>query len=144
MQVEEFDEGGGEQVLRGVLLHVIEAAGPVNLAVDGTGWNFGGGVVNYVMGIARPASGDWGVNDFYDLRVAERACVVRLAAGSRVEGGLIEDNFPAGAVGRAGNNCGVEFAEERVVVIEPVRQVSSLSILGENNIESETPRGPTR
>jgi hypothetical protein len=61
-----------------------------------------------------------------------------LAARSRVERGLIKDNFPAGAFGRAGNYCGVEIAEERVVVIEPVRQVSSLSIQGEDNIEIVT------
>jgi hypothetical protein len=59
-----------------------------------------------------------------------------LAARRRVERGLIKDNFPAAAIGRAGNHRGVEFAEERVVVIEPVRQVSSLSIQGENNIET--------
>ena len=48
----EFDEGGGKQVLGSVLLHVIEAAEPVNLAVDGAGGDFRGGVVDYVMGIA--------------------------------------------------------------------------------------------
>jgi hypothetical protein len=31
---------------------VVEAAGPVNLAVDGAGGDFGGGVVDYVVGIA--------------------------------------------------------------------------------------------
>ena len=61
---------------------------------------------------------------------------MRLAAGSWVEGGLIKDNFPAGAIGRTGNDGGVEFAEERIVIIEPVRQVSSLSIQGEDNIET--------
>jgi hypothetical protein len=38
-------------MLRGVLLHVVEAAVPVNVAVDGAGGNFGGGVVNDVVGI---------------------------------------------------------------------------------------------
>jgi hypothetical protein len=33
-------------MLRGVLLHVVEAAGPVNLAVDGTGGDLGCGVVD--------------------------------------------------------------------------------------------------
>jgi hypothetical protein len=64
-------------MLRGVLLHVVEAAGPVNLAVDGAGGNFGCGVVDYVLGVAWvgdvwPAGGvrAWGVNDFYDLGIA--------------------------------------------------------------------------
>jgi hypothetical protein len=39
-------------MLRGVLLHVVEAAGPINLAVDGAGGNFGGGVVDYGVGVA--------------------------------------------------------------------------------------------
>jgi hypothetical protein len=39
-------------MLRAVLLHVIEAAGPVNLAVDGAGGDFCGGVVDYVMRVA--------------------------------------------------------------------------------------------
>jgi hypothetical protein len=66
---------------------------------------------------------------------------VRLAAGGGVKRGLIKDDSPAGAIGRAGNDGGVEFAKERVVVIEPVRQVSSLSIQGENNIETGTAIG---
>ena len=61
---------------------------------------------------------------------------MRLAAGGGVERGLIKDNFPARAFGRAGDDRGVEFAQERIVVIEPVRQVSSLSIQGEDNIET--------
>ena len=40
-------------MLRAVLLHVIESAGPVNLAVDGAGGDFCGGVVDYVMRVAR-------------------------------------------------------------------------------------------
>ena len=74
LEAEEFDEGGGKQVLRGVLLHVVEAAGPVNLAVDGAGGDFGGGVVDYVMRIAWVCGvwegGVWCVNDFYYLGVA--------------------------------------------------------------------------
>jgi hypothetical protein len=135
-------------MLRGVLLHVVEAARPINLAVDGAGGNFGGGVVDYVVGVARvgdvwPAGGSLrgrSLDDFYHWRVAQGAQVVRLAARGGVEGGLIEDDFPAGAFGRAGNDRGVEFAQERIVVIEPVRQVSSLSLQRKNNIEAETRR----
>ena len=60
-----------------VLLHVVEAAGPVNLAVDWTWGNCCGGVVDYVVGVPR-AGGVWrgggvctrGVNNFYDLGIA--------------------------------------------------------------------------
>ena len=61
-------------VLGSVLLHVIEAAGPVNLAVDGAGRDFRGGVVDYVMGVAGLGDvcprGVWRVNDFYYTGVA--------------------------------------------------------------------------
>jgi hypothetical protein len=69
-------------MLRGVLLHVVEAAGPVNLAVDGACGNFCGGVVDYAMGVAWiggvwrdsvwPGGGVcvWRVNDFYYSGVA--------------------------------------------------------------------------
>jgi hypothetical protein len=67
-----------------------------------------------------------------------------LAAGGGVERCLIKDDFKAEAFGRAGDYRGVEFAEERVVVIEPVRQVSSLLVRGKNNIETVTPSGWTR
>jgi hypothetical protein len=69
---------------------------------------------------------------------------VGLAARGGVEGCLIKDNFPAGAFGRAGNDHGVEFAEEGVVVVEPVRQVSCLSIQRKNSIEGVTASGGTR
>ena len=72
LEAEKFDEGGGEKMLRGVLLHVVETAGPVNLAVDGAWGNFGGGVVDYVMGIVW-SGGVWRVNDFYYLGIAQRA-----------------------------------------------------------------------
>jgi hypothetical protein len=53
---------------------VIEAAGPVNLAVDGTRRDFRGGVVDYVMGVAGLGDvcprGVWRVNDFYYMGVA--------------------------------------------------------------------------
>jgi len=51
---------------------VVETAGPVNLAVDGAWGNFGGGVVDYVMGIVW-SGGVWRVNDFYYLGIAQRA-----------------------------------------------------------------------
>ena len=53
LEAEKFDEGGGEQMLRGVLLHVVEAARPVDLAVDGASGYFGRGVVDHVMRVAR-------------------------------------------------------------------------------------------
>ena len=69
---------------------------------------------------------------------------MRLAAGGGVEGGLIKDDFPAGAFLLAGDDGGVEFAEESVVVIEPVRQVSSLLVQRKNSIEGVTPNAGTR
>jgi hypothetical protein len=62
-------------MLRGVLLHVVQTTRPVNFAVDCTWWNFGSGVVNYVVGITwsggiRPSAGVWHINDFYYLGVA--------------------------------------------------------------------------
>jgi|ERR1700722_880508 len=136
-------------MLGGVLLHMIDAARPVNLAVDGTCGNFSGGVMDHVLGITWsgdvwPSDGVRNVNDFYDLRIAQRAHVVRLAAGGGIEGGLIKGNFPAGAFRRAGDDRGVEFAQERIVVIEPVRQVSILSIRRKHSIETEAEKAGTR
>jgi hypothetical protein len=50
-------------MLSGVLLHVIHAARPVNLAVDGTCGHGCAGVVDYLMSVVW-AAGVWGVNDF--------------------------------------------------------------------------------
>jgi hypothetical protein len=67
-----------------------------------------------------------------------------LAAGGGIEGGLIKDNFPARPIGRAGNDGSVELAKEGIVVIEPVRQVSSPLVQRKNNIEGVTLSGGTR
>jgi hypothetical protein len=58
-----------------VLLHVVDAARPINLAVDGPGGNFRRCVVNYVVGVAwsvgsRTRGGVWRVNNFDYLGVA--------------------------------------------------------------------------
>jgi hypothetical protein len=52
LKAEQFNEGSREKMLRGVLLHVVDAAGPVNLAVDWAGGNFCGGVVDHVVRFA--------------------------------------------------------------------------------------------
>jgi hypothetical protein len=54
---------------------MIDAARPINLAVDGTGGNCGGGVVDYAVGIAWigdvwPSAGVRSVNNFHYLRFA--------------------------------------------------------------------------
>ncbi len=49
LKSEKLDERRGKQMLRGVLLHVVNAARPIHVAVDGPGRNFGGGVVNDVV-----------------------------------------------------------------------------------------------
>jgi len=36
LEIEELDERGGKQVLAGVLLHVVDAARPIDLPVHGT------------------------------------------------------------------------------------------------------------
>lgn len=69
---------------------------------------------------------------------------MRLAAGGGVESRLIKDNFPARAFGRAGDDGGVEFTQEGIVVIEPVRQVSSLSVRRKHSIETEAEKAGTR
>src|ERR1700674_496626 len=120
-QAEAFLKHGGQQVLAGVMLHVVEAAGPVDAAFRFAEFD---GLVNsvddFVLSIA----------DVDDVGIAQLAEVVWLASGSRIEGGAIQNDFPGWGFGFGeGRNqsrlttddpCG-EFRIERIVVIEPAR-----------------------
>src|SRR3990172_7210645 len=78
------DEGLRENMLAGVLLHVIEAARPVDLAL-----NFGGldgpryHVQNRLVALAD--------NHIFHWHTVDRAAIVRLAAGGGIEICLIEN-----------------------------------------------------
>jgi hypothetical protein len=65
--------------LGGMLLHVIDAPGPIDLPVHGAQGNRRGGVMNYLflsIGVRR----DGLVDNFHYARIAEFAEVVRLPA----------------------------------------------------------------
>ena len=82
---EAFLKHGGEEMLAGVLLHVVEAARPVDAALR-------------FAGIQRSIND---VDDFIfvlahvqNIGVAKFPEVVRLAAGTRIKSSAIEDDFP--------------------------------------------------
>src|SRR5437016_7677871 len=120
-QAEAFLKHGRQQMLAGVLLHVVETAGPVDAALDLA--EFHGSindVEDSVLGIA----------DIDYVGITQLAEIVRLATGRRIEGGSMQDDVPSRSLGhREGRNqsrlrtydsCG-EFRFECVVVIEPTR-----------------------
>ena len=91
--VEEAKEGGGENVLGGVLLHVVAAAGGVDLAVDaGSGLNIFDGGFEVVDDVAVFGVGDFGDAEF-DGGVfrGKPSGVVNLAAAGGIEGGAVEN-----------------------------------------------------
>ena len=54
---------------------------------------------------------------------------MRLPARGGIKRRLIEHYLPASALRLAGNHCGVELAQERIVVVEPVRHAFIFSRL---------------
>jgi hypothetical protein len=70
-----------------VLLHVIDASRPIDLPVNRTDGNLGGGVMNHMVIRAYhlPAR----IHDLNYPRIAQRAQIVRLAPGRRIEGRLV-------------------------------------------------------
>jgi hypothetical protein len=86
-QTEAFEKHGGKEVLAAVLLHVIETAGPIEAGGNGTIAELGvNDVQNLIAIVANVKNGG----------LAEFAEVIRLAAGSRIKGGLIEQDAPSG------------------------------------------------
>ena len=81
-QAETFLKNGGEQMLTGVLLHVVEAARPVDAAFDAAG---GDRAINDVQDVLVLE-----VADVENVGFAELAEIVGLTAGSWIEVGLVE------------------------------------------------------
>ena len=85
-------------MLAGVLLHVIEAAGPVETSADVALGQFAVNNVDDVLVI---------VTNVKDAGVFNHAEIVGLAAGSGIEGGAVKDDFPGGKrAGRTGEGLG--------------------------------------
>ena len=112
-QTVQFLEDGGEQVLAGVLLHVIEAAVPIDQCPRLAG-RIGGQRRGQAM---RDASIVF-VRDFDNRDAAECAEVERLPAGSGIEGRAVQV-YGCG-VGGAVDNAGGELAQVGVGVVEAV------------------------
>lgn len=113
LKSEELDERGGEHVLRGMLLHMIESPRPVDGAVNlrRRDWPLDN-VNDFVAVLVRNV-------DYSDI--VQLAGVERLAARGGVKRGAIESQMPAFAGRLARDHGGVEFTQERVVVIQPLR-----------------------
>ena len=135
-KAEAFLEHGGEKMLAGVLLHVIEAARPLDATFDRARGEFLVDDVDDVVVL---------IADVEDIGLSEEADVVRLAARGGIEGGLVEDDFPGrnraagsgdGGAGFASEDAGFEVLEVGIVVIESVsghgvRGNFSMGILGD-------------
>ena len=116
LRAEEFFEGGGEDVLPGVLLAMVAAAGGVDAAVDfGVRREFAfdqvedlGLVGGFLDGgnrkLAAVGQKDAGVED--------------LSAGGGIESGAVEDDGAASVVLADGDDGGIEFEQRGVVVVE--------------------------
>ena len=108
-------------MLAGVLLHVVEAPIPVDRRRRPTRRRRPSGAGEHV----RDAIAF--VDDVDDVDAAERAEIVRLAAGRRVERGLFE--VDARAVVAATDDRGRERGEIRVGVIQSVRHGSRVRLI---------------
>ncbi len=113
LEVEQLFEDGGEQVLAGVLLHVVEAAAPVDDAGGGAGGDQGIGGRGEVVGDAIAL-----IDDVEDGDAAEGAGVEGLAAGGGVEGRAVE--VGDAAIGGGFEDQRGKIAQVGIGVIETV------------------------
>ena len=99
----------GDDMLAGVLLHVVKAALPVDLAGDGLahGQRLVAGVIDHAVRL---------MNVPY-INAAQRAVVGALSAALGVEGGAVQPHPPRLFVGGAVQHRGVEPAQERVLIV---------------------------
>src|SRR5271156_287255 len=106
-------------MLSRVLLHVIDAAAPIDFALNGSSRNFRRCVMhNFLNGVRIGDHGGSGsglphaIHNFQDLYSAETAEIVRLTSGRRIKCRLVENDFPAVSFALAGNDVGMKFLAE--------------------------------
>lgn len=102
-KAEAFLKHCGEEMLSGVLLHMIESAGPLDATFDWAGGEFLVDDVDDVVAL---------IADVEDVGFSEEADIVRLAAGGGIEGGLVENDFPGGNGAAGAGDGGTGFASE--------------------------------
>ena len=107
LRLEQIDQHSRQQVLPAVLLHVIEAARPVDAASDFVASHRSGGDVRDPLVL---------LNHFEDRDAGNHTQVVRLAARGGIESGLIE--IEAAAVRASLNDAPPELSEVAVVVVQ--------------------------
>ena len=102
-------EHAADDVLAGVLLHVVKAVLPVDAPVNGLALGQGlvAGVEDYAVLFLH-------VGDFCR---PQRAVVGGLAAAFGVKSGLIQRHQPLFAVGTAGEDAPVKFPQKRIFII---------------------------
>ena len=133
-RVELAQEDGGEEVLAGMLLHVVEAAIPVDAAFDRSacGKRLADEVPDLAVlvffdGFDGNVEGDATTGDG-----AQKAGIEWLAAAGGIEGGAVESDLPyrfafgAGELSDVGNDSG-ERLEKRIDVIQPLSCGHSLT-----------------
>lgn len=113
LKSEQFHEYCGKQVLTRVLLHMVVAARPVDLAVHGFGQR---GRRRFRQHVSDPVTL---IDHLRHFQAVDCSQVVRLTAGAGVEGCAIQVN--AGWLSRAIYQPSAELIQVGVAVIEPFR-----------------------
>src|SRR5262249_1186493 len=114
--VEKLVEHCGEQMLSGVLLHVIETPRPIDTAGDGTGREARGDDMSNAAVL---------VDDVGDRQIPKQSETMWLAAGGRVESGPVEVNMEAPRDRPDFEYLGFEGSLVGIGVIEPFAQRST-------------------
>jgi hypothetical protein len=100
-------------MLRGVLLHVVNAARPIHMAMNGAERDLGGGVVDDVVVRARGTRRALvGIQNFHYGGAAELAKVVGLTTGGGIERSLVQYHAKTVPLTVAGDHLRVEFAQK--------------------------------
>ena len=99
----------GDDMLAGVLLHVVESPGPVDAAGDGLSHGEGpvAGVIDDAVLFV----------DIQHLRLTQGAVIGALSAALGIEGGAVEDQLPLLLVGGAVQHRGLKLAEKGILIV---------------------------
>ena len=110
---EQVGEHSGQKMLSGMLLHVIESAGPIDRAFYFKRRNRRGENVNNSISL---------VYHIFEGNTVDRAAIVRLSAGRWIKGSAVEDQPASSLTGC--RDIGAEGRLVRVRVIKSLRAVT--------------------